>query len=67
MSDLSVVLKNVVILNALSDGDLLRHWYQVFKVLVWDVVHLLRMDCTSSSVTQTIRMKNVRHLGIISA
>jgi hypothetical protein len=30
-------------------------------------VHLLRMDCTSSSVTQTIRMKNVRHLGIISA
>ena len=52
MSYLPVVLQNVVILDTLGDGNLLRHRYQVLKVFVRDVVHLLRMNCIPCSTTQ---------------
>ena len=52
MSDMSVVLKNIVILDTLSDGDFFCHWYQVLKVFIWNIVQLLRMICTSCSINR---------------
>lgn len=44
----SIILKNIVILDARSDGDLLCHGQQFPKIFVWNVMYLLRVIYTPS-------------------
>ena len=45
MSNRSTHLEDVVVDEALCNGDLLRHNHNVLQILIWYIVQLLAMIC----------------------